>query len=517
MENMDHQPMNMEEQPASMEQSVPMPPPYGWYEAPPKPKRAYTVLQRRLALLCWVLGYLVCRLVAVNRGVGVLIFAAAFAAVLMWFGWKNGGRRRWAVVCPLVFALPFLLHNSGAPLSLDTTVFLGLCVMSVYHTFETPRRNLSDPVRGLLSRPFGHFATGAEALISRPVDSAPRRRWRPVVWGLLLAVPLTLIVGSLLISADAAFSSLADRLLSPFAQLRVEWPLLILRWLLAAPVGMYLFAAFYGNTHPKAEEWSDEQWQENRQRLRQMPGMVLFTAGLPLCGLYLLFFLSQSAYYFSAFSGLLPADFTYAEYARQGFFQLCAVAVINLGVLVAIRLFCQRETEALPRSLKIYSAVLCGFTLLLIATAFRKMLLYIQQYGLTPLRVYTSCFMVLLAVVFVVLTVSQFWPRVKPWRILTVTFLTMFAVLQFSNVNGWIARYNVEQYKAGQLRTVDVSLFYELGDAAVPYAAELVRDRYVGHEARDFLRDREAKWEQYDSWVTFNFTTYQAKEVVENL
>ncbi|MBO5797606.1 MAG: DUF4173 domain-containing protein, partial [Clostridia bacterium] len=440
-----------------------------------------------------------------------------FAAVLMWFGRKNGARRRWAAVWPLVFSLPFLLFGSGTPLSLDTTVLFGLCVMSVYHTFETPRRNLSDPVRGLFGRPFGHLATGAEALVRRPVDSTPRRKWRPVVWGLLIALPLTLIGGALLISADAAFSALADRLLQPFARWRVEWPLVILRLMLSAPVGMYLFAAFYGNTHPKAAEWSDEQWQEKRQSLRQMPGTVLLTAGIPLCLLYLLFFLSQSAYYFSAFSGLLPADFTYAEYAREGFFQLCAVAVINLVVLVAIRLFCQRETEALPHSLKIYSAVLCGFTLLLIATALRKMFLYIEQYGLTPLRVYTSWFMVLLAVVFVVLTISQFWPRVKPWRILTVTFLAMFAVLQFSNVNGWIARYNVEQYKAGQLKTVDVSLFYELGDAAVPYAAELLGDSYVGHEARRFLKDREAKWEQYDSWVTFNFTTYQAKEVVENL
>lgn len=47
------------------------------------------------------------------------------------------------------------------------------------------------------------------------------------------------------------------------------------------------------------------------------------------------------------------------------------------------------------------------FTLILIATAISKMVMYISVYGLTQLRFYTTWFMLLLAVIFVMIIVKQ--------------------------------------------------------------------------------------------------------------
>ena len=65
---------------------------------------------------------------------------------------------------------------------------------------------------------------------------------------------------------------------------------------------------------------------------------------------YLVYLFSQLAYFFNAFRGLLPEgyDFSYAEYARRGFFELCAVAGINLVLLMGAMLFSRKKEGRLP-------------------------------------------------------------------------------------------------------------------------------------------------------------------------
>ena len=41
--------------------------------------------------------------------------------------------------------------------------------------------------------------------------------------------------------------------------------------------------------------------------------------------------------------GELPAGVTYAEYARQGFFQLLVVCILNLGAVLVMEHFFQRS------------------------------------------------------------------------------------------------------------------------------------------------------------------------------
>lgn len=486
----------------------------------PRPRRVYTASDCALAWLCWLLGYLFWRWVMPGQsGAGVLAFAVAFTGVQVWFLLRGGGTARWSwatMLLPLLFAVPFFLYSGGALLHMDMVFLLVAGGVGIYLTYNAARGNCSDLLQGVLTRPFGNFGAGASALGAR--TDSPKKH-RGVLLGLLLALPLTLVVGALLMRADAAFASLTETLLRPLALDPKELMLFAPRLVIAMPVGLYLFGAFYGSARADAAgAISEEGWASARTSVRRVPQTVLLAAGIPLCALYLLFFFSQTAYYFSAFAGYLPADFTYAEYARQGFFQLCAVAVINLALLLVIRVFARREEERLPGALRVYSTVLCGFTLLLIATALRKMVLYIEHYGLTPLRVYTSWFMLLLAAVFLILAVTQFFRRPHAWTATVAVFLVMFAALQFSNVNGWIARYNVEQYRAGALPKVDVRLFDELGDAAVPYAAELLdsADPQLAREAQRFLQRRESAWME-PTWIRFNLENQRARRTVETL
>ena len=104
------------------------------------------------------------------------------------------------------------------------------------------------------------------------------------------------------------------------------------------------------------------------------------------CAVYLLFFTVQGSYLFGAFRHRLPVGFTVAQYARQGFFQLCMVMGVNFLLLWLVT----HSSRALNRPGRIMCTVLLEQSILLAVTALSKLALYIACFGFTPLRLQSS-------------------------------------------------------------------------------------------------------------------------------
>lgn len=94
----------------------------------------------------------------------------------------------------------------------------------------------------------------------------------------------------------------------------------------------------------------------------------------------------QGSYLFGAFRHRLPAGFTVAQYARQGFFQLCMVMGVNFLLLWLVT----HSSRALNRPGRIMCTVLLAQSILLAVTALSKLALYIACFGFTPLRLQSS-------------------------------------------------------------------------------------------------------------------------------
>jgi len=76
---------------------------------------------------------------------------------------------------------------------------------------------------------------------------------------------------------------------------------------------------------------------------------------------------------------------TYAEYARQGFFQLIVCALLVIGIVLTLRLM---HGERANKMLTVLHAVLVGETLLVLLSAFTRLNLYVTAYGYTPDRLF---------------------------------------------------------------------------------------------------------------------------------
>lgn len=122
--------------------------------------------------------------------------------------------------------------------------------------------------------------------------------------------------------------------------------------------------------------------------------------------------------------------------------------------------------------MRVFSVLLSLETLLLIVTALSKMVLYISQYGLTRLRIFASCTMIVLFLIFFLMIIFQF-KKFNIVRTGATVVSVAFLALCYANVGGMAARYNIARYQAGQIESPGVEAMYETPEASLPAAIQL--------------------------------------------
>ena len=342
--------------------------------------------------------------------------------------------------------------------------------------------------------------------------------------GLLIAIIPTLMIAALL-SYDSQFSDLLDKIFA-FDSVFEDFGDLIRDLILGWPFAMLFFAALFDAQQKNAMQKTDKA--PDFSGVRFAPRVLLCAAVTPVLLIYVIFFISQWQYYVSAFTHVLPGDLTYAEYAREGFFQLCTVCGINVAILLAFRLFMKRDNVKSNDWLtRVYTILISLFSLILIATALSKMILYIDSYGLTQKRVYASWFIILLAFVFIVVLIRQFITRMQIAGAFVIGFICMFGLIALPNVDAMIADYNVNAYLRGDLDEVDVLTLRELGVSAIPAAVDLenllkekaLRTEYEEELLEDlgahFLDSYTARYQQVEQEIfSFNIPEARARKLL---
>ncbi len=443
-------------------------------------KREYSTVEVAFAWFCFVFGYLFCRVFPVVTsplGGFLFIFAifAVTAVVLHLQGVKIGVLPAVAA-CAAVALSASLILSSNAFLYWLAYVFAlaTYCYFVASACGNTVRKGFSgliaaDYFNAIVIYPLVSVKCAVEAAFSGKTAKKSGKLLLKLLGGILAALVPTLIVGALL-SYDAGFNELMGKIFSfDIGDIFSH----IFSIIFGFFVGTYAFGLYISSVDKKTGVCITAEACEKGFRLvRVAPALSVAAACVPMLFIYVVFFISQWKYYISGFTGVLPEEFSYAEYAREGFFQLCAVAFINLAVIICITLFMRRKTEKAPLLLTVITIVYSVFTLVLISTALAKMFMYIESYGLTKKRVYSTCMMIVLAVLFVLIILRRFIPKISTVAFSLVASLLLFAVLSLGNIDGIIARYNVDRYMDGSLPTVDIEAMEDLGDAAVP---ELVR------------------------------------------
>ena len=398
-------------------------------------------------------------------------FAAAF--LLLFFAlsaYLGKGKKpdAYGVLCGLLSLglLPgFLLTSNGYVLLLSV---FGAGVLSVLWFASLSGRRIPRGDLGMIPA-LGFPLLDAPGNVGKTVHGLftggkRRKGFSRVLLGVLCAVPVLCVVVPLLTKSDAAFEGLLQNVFIDLATLaaQIAVSVLLIPLILSFAVSL-------------------RKQEKETPAVKEGKGLdtVFITAFLGMLSVaYVVYLVSQLAYFFDAFKGMLPAgyEFSYAEYARRGFFELCGVAAVNLAVLLGMLLFARKKEGRLPAALKAMGSFIGLFTLLLIGTALAKMALYIREYGFTVQRLGVSAFMVFMAVVFLAVILRLYFKKVRVLQVSAVAAALVLMVLGIGNMNVFVAEYNYNAYITGALGDIDASYLGELGPEGVPYLVKLMEN-----------------------------------------
>ncbi len=453
-----------------MDRIPPEQPPYAASQYPPTPPKerpVFSLRDRLMTALAFLAGLLVITVFwrDVVPRLGVLLIAAATVGLFVWyFGERvtQYNRAGLALLCGgVLLAFSLMTNHSMALYFLNLLAVYLLLGLGMFLVSAGGEMDAARP-RALLTAFLGSVASLFRNL-DKPVLALipPKGKggWIPKVFvGLLISWPVAGVVLVLLSSADAVFSGLIDSFL------RLN-PMRVIARVVYAMVYAFLFYSFlYAAGHRRVKKDYVRLYEKTPPAF---DGIVPLTLTLLLTLIYAVFVCIQLTY---LFGGHPPAGLSYAEYARRGFFELFFITGLNIAVLL-LSLTLSRRDSRVYTALRVTGGLMMGFTLVILASAVTRMLLYVSVYGLSGLRFLVLWGECVLFLFIVFSLVKLFRPDFRSFRFFAGTALVLYLALSFCPMDALIAGYNVNRFNAGE--PVDCGYLATLSQDALPAARRL--------------------------------------------
>lgn len=369
--------------------------------------------------------------------------------------------------------------------------------------------------RRLFSAPLAVLATTRRVPgdIARPVLEGVRNRgteglgtWIRTVG---LSLGLVVLFGTLFVSADAAFARLANEVLLPEVELARASLRVITFTMTVMLTGALVLArpVFAGPIESRRATWRMATGE--RRPLRRVEW------ALPIAVLDLLFASFVAVQLTVLFGGRhhveLTPGLTYAEYARQGFFQLLAVAALVLVVVAVIVRLVRPEDSKGRRLAQGLLGALCLLTLVVLTSAWYRLGVYEDAYGLTRLRVSVYAAIAWLGSIFaLVMAAGAVWTA--SWLPRAAAVLTALGLLAFTlaSPDTLIAERNVARFEATD--RIDLGYLATLSEDAVPALSELP-DAMRTCLLAEIASDRGTRLDR--GWTELNLSRDRARSLLD--
>lgn len=327
---------------------------------------------------------------------------------------------------------------------------------------------------------------------------------RGILTGLLVSVPLLVIILPLLSSADSVFGYYTSNFFNNLEKVNIgttTWD--IIRSLIIA---LYLFGFFWSFKYSFARDTKPFRVNGKLEPITVLTVLVMINL------VYLFFTVIQFSYLYGGETSL-PNGFTYAEYARRGFFELVLVTIINFTILLLSTVFTKKETP-LRSILNISYTLLIAFTINMLYSAHYKMSLYESAFGYTYLRIFVHFFLLLLLILFLIALAGIWLKKVPAAKLSIIAALLMYVFINYVNVDSIIAAKNIERYY--QTGKIDIYYLTRLSYDAVPNVASFSKNSGLNDNVRKDLKYyfdvKEKSLARDYKWYEFNYSKFTAEK-----
>ncbi|WP_236628075.1 DUF4153 domain-containing protein [Sporolactobacillus terrae] len=459
-------------------------------------------------------------------GISVPLFVLAFYGVFFWnLGSTALVQKNFAgglMIPILLLTLTYVLFSNEVFQVLNVLAISTLIVMQTTLSAKRARADwyapsfVIDVLIGFIYRPFAFLAVPfkiAAEQIGRRTAGGKNKTLTNVFIGIVLTFPLVVIILMLLSSADERFNYYLGAFPHWLAGFNLDT--LMPRLIFISAVALFSFSYIWSLMMKPKQPARYTDSTEQTTFAGCMDATVVTTILSIINAIYVFFTLIQFSYLFGSFSLGLPQQFTYAEYARRGFFELVLVTLINFTLLLVLLHLTKQSSGRVNRAIQILESLLVCCTMVMLVSAFIRMYLYEQMYGFTYLRVLTHAFMILLFVLFLV-TLFRIWKKgIKLFKYYLLAGITAFVVINYANIDVLIARWNIDRYS--QTGKIDVAYLATLSNDATPYLVQLLKakDDAVRKVAENRLFEQKQILNQPQAWQSFNLSNLRAKQLLD--
>lgn len=445
-------------------------------------------------------------------GLGFPVYIALIAGGLLglsaYFNKPVDRQRIWLLIPAGLFSLMVFVRSSELLTFLN--ILASFLLLMLIANVSPARRVRSFRVGDYLSLPFlpfrfvgPLFKTLSDLLGHRAgtKDQGVRSR---VIRGTVMALPVLVVFLFLFSSADLVF----QKFLSDLIRIEIT-PETVFRSVLVLLASL-VFAGGFSYVLGKLDGAAQAERTGSRTLGTIEASIVLGS----ICALFFVFILVQLTYLFGGESNITAQGFTYAAYARKGFFELIVVAVVSFVLLWGSDKFVAKTDGRNGLLFKVLSSALIIEVMLVMGSAFRRLVLYEEAYGFTTLRFYSHAFIVFLGVGFGLLLYKICRDQKENALAFGLVLLMALFLAAMNGINpdALIARRNIARYEA--TGKVDAHYLSRLSEDAIPVTMRLldVADENLRKSLGSELYWRAVRADQplYARWQSLNLSRRKA-------
>ncbi|GIN63436.1 hypothetical protein J27TS8_34290 [Robertmurraya siralis] len=350
------------------------------------------------------------------------------------------------------------------------------------------------------------FANHLATYFKKGSESASHEIGKKIIIGIIIAVPVLFIVLNLLISADAYFEQMMNSL-PQLLNFRTDY---LFRFLIICIFGFGIFGFLQALSVKNIQA-------EQKERLVQtvsFDGIITITVLALLNVVYVVFIIIQFKYFFSE---TLVDGYTYAEYARRGFFELLFVTLINLSMTTVVITSTKQLRGVIEKLVNISLSLLVLCSGIMLVSAYMRLMMYEEAYGFTITRVLAHSFMIFLMVIFAYTFVKIWLKRLSLFHFYFIAALVYYVGINLIHIDRIIVAQNIERYET--TGKIDIDYLGYMSATGIIGLIELYEQDPEIPGLKELLAQKkdELPFIKSDSWQSTNYTRDKAYQKLEKL
>lgn len=457
-----------------------------------------------------------------SAGVSVPVFAVVFYATLYYYFRENDrpmNRTAMFLTIPVfLLSFSFLLHYNPSTQFITWPTLIGIICIQLILLGKHEARGiftfdmLSKAFVHLLGKPFSNLDMPFRTFgVLKGSKSKNTRNFVLILTGLAVSIPVAAILMSLFMSADALFASSVNNAIDfiglDFANISADI-------FFGCIFGLFFAAALLGLKYGEAK---------NKPAVEignYIDGLIVGTF-MTIINIFIIAFVGfQFFYLFGGATNIAVSDMTYAEYARRGFFELTTASGIIFAIALFVQIMTKKKEGRLPVWVKLTTVLLCACNGVLLVSAVKRMLLYVDAYGLSVKRVLTLWFMAIIGICLVWMIIKCFSIKMDVMKWIGITLIAGVCILSLTNSERIIAKYNIDRYISNPENiSLDV---YHLGQLSYTTTPEIIRLKDLNlksgsisnEDIQSILKIQKSRMENRNSIYGFTLDSIEARNIL---